>query len=39
MKIDIAIRILREMQLNYKLQIPFEVPDIEFVLKEILNEI
>ena len=36
---DTAIRMLNEMQLNYKHQFPKEIPDTELVVDLIIKEI
>lgn len=35
----IAIRVLKEMELNYKTQYPKEIPDMNLVINLILDEI
>ena len=38
-KIDFVIRALKEMRLNYRLQYPKKVPDMDFVVNIIEKEV
>lgn len=38
-KIDLVIRTLKEMRLNYKSQYPMKVPDMDFVVKIVEKEV